>query len=60
MMKEEEKHEISIMDPTGDTKVIWDPENEDEVEYARETFDKFVNEKGFAAFNVGRRGKKDE
>ena len=52
-------NEMSIMGKEGDTKVIWNPENEDEVEAAEAQFDALIA-KGFSAFSVGKRGKKDE
>jgi len=53
-------HELAVMDPTGDTKTIWDPNNADEVEEARGTFDR-LKAKGFAAFKVeGPKGEKGE
>lgn len=59
-MKDEEKHELCVMDFTGDTKVVWDPENDDEVENARDMFNKFVKKLKYAAFSVGKKGKQDE
>ena len=53
-MEEIEKGEICIMSSKGDTKVIWDPSNEDEVEAARAQFDMLVKEKGFFAYEVGK------
>jgi hypothetical protein len=49
--------EFRILGPEGDTKTIWDPENEEEVEIARETFDR-LTKKGYNAFNVDAKGKK--
>ena len=49
--------EMNILDTTGDTKVIWDPENDDEVEAARDQFDTLI-EKGFSAFQVKKNGEK--
>ena len=49
--------EMSILNHEGDTKVIWDPENEDECEAAEEQFDSLMK-KGFTAFEVGVKGKK--
>lgn len=54
----EGKHVIAILDKTGDTKIIWDPTNEVEVENARRTFDD-MKAKGFTAYSVNRRGDKD-
>lgn len=51
------KHEMAVMDHTGDTKVIWDPDNADEVAAARAQFEA-LRKKGFAAFRV--RGKDGE
>ena len=41
----------------GDTKVIFDPENEEEVDVAKEQFDNLI-EKGFTAFKVDKEGNK--
>ena len=49
--------ELRVMDLSGDTKVIWDPENEDEVEAAEAQFDTLMD-KGFLAFEVGKNGRK--
>jgi hypothetical protein len=43
--------EIAILNHTGDTKVIWDPNNPDEVAAAKVQFDSLIG-KGFAAFKV--------
>lgn len=51
--------EMAVMGRSGDTKVIWDADNETEVENARRTF-KELTGKGFAAWSVkGRNGDKD-
>jgi len=49
--------EMSILNHEGDTKVIWDPDNEDECDAAEEQFDNLID-KGFTAFEVGKGGKK--
>ena len=54
-MPEDGKGEIAVMDGTGDTKVMWDPTNPDEVENARRTFND-LKKKGFDAFKVGEKG----
>lgn len=44
----------------GDLKVIWDPEKQDEVDAAKDQFDKLIK-KGYVAFRVekdGGKGKK--
>jgi hypothetical protein len=46
-----EKYELAVMDHTGDTKTIWDPRNADEVDAARDTFNK-LKKKGYAIFRV--------
>jgi len=50
---------MAVMDVSGDTKLIWDADNEAEVEAARELFDN-LKKKKYLAYSVGRRGKKDE
>lgn len=52
--------ELSMMDHAGDTKIIWDADNADEVAAARRTFDD-LRKKGFAAYSVeGKDGEKNE
>ena len=51
--------ELRIMGSEGDTKVIWDPKNEDEVEAAESQFDTLI-EKGFQAYSVKKDGKKNK
>ena len=53
-------HEMAVLDPrAGDLKIIWDPENEDEVDHARKTFKK-MRKKGFAAYAVDDDGGKTD
>lgn len=52
--------EMATMDRTGDTKVIWDSKNADEVENAQKQFDTLVKVKKFAAFAVNKDGTKSE
>ena len=47
--------ELAIIDQTGDTKVIWDKDNPDEVEAAEDQFDT-LTEKGFIAYAVKKSG----
>lgn len=54
-----EGRELVILDQTGDTKIIWDPEKAEEVAHARETFDK-LRKKGYAAYSVNKKGDKGE
>jgi len=52
--------ELRVLDKdAGDLKVIWDPDNEDEVQAAREQF-YALKKKGYMAWNVGRLGKKTD
>lgn len=53
-------HYMAIMDHTGDTKVIWSKDNSEEVEEAKEQFDR-MKKRGYAAFKVeGKDGAKGE
>lgn len=45
------------MRKAGDTKVIWDPDNDDEVDAAEAQFDSLID-KGFKAFKVKKDGDK--
>jgi len=49
--------EMRILSAEGDTKVIWDHENDDEVEAAEAQFDT-LREKGFKCFRVDKKGEK--
>lgn len=51
--------EMRVMGRKGDTRIIWDPDNEHEVAQARKTFDD-LRKKRFVAFKVGSGGKKGE
>jgi hypothetical protein len=51
--------EMCVIDRTGDTKIIWDAKNEDEVEAARATFKK-LKAKGYLAYSVSKDGSKGE
>ena len=50
---------MSIMDHTGDSKQMWDPNNPDEVSSARKTFND-LKAKGYTAYQVREDGKKAE
>lgn len=52
--------QLAVMGRQGDTKIIWDPENEDEVANARRTFNELVTDRRFKAFRVRERGAKGE
>ncbi len=51
--------ELAIMDFTGDTKIIWSRDNEDEIENAKRTFTD-LRGKGYAVFKVDKKGEKAE
>jgi hypothetical protein len=48
---------LKVEGGAGDTKIVWDKNNADEVQSARETFDR-LRGKGFSAFAVTRTGGK--
>jgi hypothetical protein len=43
------------MRQAGDSKIIWDPENDDQTEIAEMSFDK-LKKKGYKAFKVDKKG----
>lgn len=47
--------EMAVMDHTGDLKVIWDSDKEDEVEAAKAQFNA-LRKKGYSAFAVNKKG----
>lgn len=51
--------EIAVLDSSGDTKTIWNADDENEVEIARQTF-KSLKDRGFAIFRVDKKGEKGE
>lgn len=51
--------QLAILDATGDTKIIWDPNNTDEVENARRSFTD-LRAKGYLAYKVTPDGSKGE
>lgn len=51
--------ELRTLDSTGDTKTIWDPDNEDEVAVARESFNTLMD-KGYIAYKVDDEGGKGD
>lgn len=55
MAQDEVKRLPANMRRSGDTKVMWDPDNEDEVEAAEAQFDSLI-ERGFQAFKVDKKG----
>ena len=54
------EHVLMVMTPDeGDLKTMWDPDDEDQVDHASETFNKF-RDKGMVAYRVKREGGKGE
>lgn len=51
--------ELVILDQTGDTKVMWSKDNQDEVDAAKETFSR-LKKKGYWAYAVKKNGDKGE
>lgn len=52
--------ELVKMDDTGDTKIMWSKDNQDEIDNAKRTFDD-LRKKGFTAYSVkGKNGEKNE
>lgn len=51
--------EMSVLGREGDTKIIWDSENPDEVAHVRKIFED-LTQKGFSAFAVKRMGDQGE
>lgn len=51
---------LAVMGQRGDTKVIWNPRDPDEVANAKKTWDNLVGKKRFLGFKVLEDGKKGE
>jgi len=49
------RHVLSITDGTGDTRIMWDPKNKDEVATAKAAFDA-AKAKGMLAYSVDDEG----
>ena len=52
--------ELAVMGQRGDTKVMWNPRDEDETKAAKKTWDDLVGKKRFLGFRVKRDGKQGE
>jgi hypothetical protein len=52
-------HVMQYMSDEGDSRIIWDPANQEEVDAARATFDR-LTKKGYQAYAVRRGGEKGE
>lgn len=51
------RHMLSITDGTGDTRIMWDPRDKDEVKTAKAAFDD-ARARGMLAYKVDDNGKK--
>lgn len=51
--------ELRCLNETGDTKMIWDPDNRDEVDVAKDQFNA-LKKKGFQAYSVKKGGEKNK
>lgn len=51
--------ELITLDRSGDTKLIWDSENKEEVDAARKTFND-LRRKGYLGYSVKKSGKKKD
>jgi hypothetical protein len=47
----EGRHVIAVLDQSGDTRLVWDPENRDDVKTAKKMFDD-LKAKGYVAYAV--------
>ena len=53
------RHQMSVLNEEGDTKIEWDTDNKDEVKQAERTF-KELTKKGYKAFEMCEEGNKGE
>jgi hypothetical protein len=51
--------ELMVLDRTGDTRLQWDQESQDQVAAARKRFDE-LKAKGYASFKVNKNGNQGE
>jgi hypothetical protein len=49
--------EMRFLDGSGDQKMIWNPDNHDEVMATKDVFEKLID-KGYKAFKVDKNGRK--
>jgi hypothetical protein len=52
-------NQMNVLDRSGHTSVKWNPDNDDEVQVARITFEE-LTKKGYRAFTVGRFGRQGD
>jgi hypothetical protein len=55
----DEAHVMFCLDKTGDTRLIWDADNREEVANARRTFED-LTKKGFWAYSTDKKGERSE
>ena len=48
---------ISVLNEEGDSRIEWDPDNEEETEAAEEMFDKTIEIEGMKAYELGKDGR---
>lgn len=53
------KHEMHVMNESGDTRLSWDEDNRDEVANAKRTFEDMTG-KGYMAYKMNKSGEKGE
>lgn len=53
------KHELCVLDETGDTRLIWEEGNQVEIDAAKRMFDD-LRKKGYVAYSVNKKGDKGE
>lgn len=53
------KNVLVALDHTGDTRVMWDPANADEIKVAKDLFDS-LKKKGYLAYSVKKNGDQGE
>lgn len=53
------QHTLHVLDHTGDTRTIWNTDNQDEIDAAKATFTK-LKKKGYLAYSVDEAGDKGE
>jgi hypothetical protein len=51
--------ELAILDNSGDSKIMWDVRNKDEIDAAESQFDSLIK-KGFTAYSVKKDGEKNQ
>lgn len=55
-----DKNVLSVIDESGDSKIVWDANKPEEVEAARRQFDYLVKEKKYSAYSVDKKGGQDK